>query len=1034
MDRPLISIIMPVYNTEKYLKRCIESVIKQSYRNIELIIVNDCSPGNAEEIIHNYMKIDKRIKYITYEKNKGLFCARLEGAKKATGEYIAFIDSDDYVTRDFYNRLIISSEIHNSDIVIGKTIYEKSNGEHYINNFHDCCFLFDELQGEEIKTKYFGQKGLCYSWHTVWNKIYKKSLWNKCVPFYETITEHLIMTEDIAFSTILFYYANKISTVQNDGYFYCQNDTASTNVESITIKKFEKNMKDIGLVFSFINDFFKKINAPKHIVELFDEKKKYYARMWNELSYNTFSGLNKKHASEIMESFYPNYQEVTTADDHFFELINTKWNGGLEHIKDVIADDKYEYVSFDIFDTLISRPLYNPTDLFYMLDKKFESLYKTNISFSKLRILSESIAREKENHLNPTFEDVNINEIYDYMIQELSIPSHVAHIMKEEEKNLEKKLCTQRKSMKELYDLALLCGKKVIIVSDMYLDEETITEILKNNGYEGYEKLYLSSMLRLTKYSGGIFKYVLKDLKVNANNILHLGDTWTNDIVNAQAAGMDTFFIPKAIEVFENKIPNVVTNNCAYIGKTACGIVEDSKELMKSLGYRSMIAMIANKYFDNPYRSFNEHSDFNVDPYFMGYYAVGMHMAGLMQWMIKNLKEDGYESVHFMSRDGYLPMMIYEKFKDALKDIPNSEYIYTSRKALLPGMLMNKLDFYDLPIEFRNHTPKTIIKLLKFCSIDIQENEFVEMLRKKGFSYNKSFENENEYIKFIKYYLENIYSQEKYDENYKLAQKYYSKLDGNKDVTFDLGYSGRIQGAVSRLAQQPINVYFIHSDSKKYGTTSRKEGFKIKSFYDFSPNMTGLIREHIFSDPGPSCIGFEEKNENIIPILEIEEKEYQDLFIISLIQKGSLDFIDDYLEEFSEYIDYLPFKSHEVSLSFEGMLINSKDNDRKIFNSSYFEDLVYGARDKINIYNFITEEINNVKNNGYGCLNESYMDYSAMVQSILWGRSKITKFIVYAIFDRKTLKQKVKIKMKNNSVLFNVCKKGYKGIKKIFNK
>ena len=77
---------MPVYNTEKYLKRCIESVIKQSYRNIELIIVNDCSPGNAEEIIHNYMKIDKRIKYITYEKNKGLFCARLEGAKEATGE------------------------------------------------------------------------------------------------------------------------------------------------------------------------------------------------------------------------------------------------------------------------------------------------------------------------------------------------------------------------------------------------------------------------------------------------------------------------------------------------------------------------------------------------------------------------------------------------------------------------------------------------------------------------------------------------------------------------------------------------------------------------------------------------------------------------------------------------------------------------------------------------------------------------------------------------------------------------------------
>ena len=195
--------------------------------------------------------------------------------------------------------------------------------------------------------------------------------------------------------------------------------------------------------------------------------------------------------------------------------------------------------------------------------------------------------------------------------------------------------------------------------------------------------------------------------------------------------------------------------------------------------------------------------------------------------------------------------------------------------------------------------------------------------------------------------------------------------------------------------------------------------------------MTGLIREHIFSDPGPSCIGFEEKNEEILPILESEEKEYQDLFIINLIQRGSLDFIDDYLEKFSAYIDYLPFKSHEVSLSFEGMLINSKNNDRKIFNSSYFEDLVYGARDKINIYNFITEEINNVKNNGYGCLNESYMDYSTMVQSILWGRSKVTKFIVYAIFDRKTLKEKVKCKLKNHRVVFKVCKRGYKVLKKL---
>ncbi|MDB2157103.1 MULTISPECIES: HAD-IA family hydrolase [Clostridium] len=1034
MNNQFISIIMPVYNTEKYLERCIESIINQSYKKIELIIVNDCSPGNAEEIIHEYMKHDSRIKYVTYDKNKGLFGARLEGAKIATGEYIAFIDSDDYVTIDFYNCLIKNAECNKSDIVIGNTIYQKESGENYINNFHDCCFLFNQLEGEEIQKKYFEQKGLCYSWHTVWNKIYRKSLWDRCFPFYNKITEHLIMTEDIAFSTILFYYAKRVTTVQNDGYFYCQNDTASTNVDSITIQKFTKNMQDISLVFKFINEFFEEVNAPENIINLFNEKKKYYARMWNELACNTFVGKDKKSALKIMNEFYPSYNDHTTEDDHFFESINTKWNGGLEHIKDKITNGDYEYISFDIFDTLITRPLYNPTDLFYMLDKKFEEIYKTNVSFNKLRILSESIAREKESHINPSFQDVNIDEIYDYMVKELSIPRDIADIMKKEEKYLEMKLCAQRKSIKELFDLALISGKKVIIVSDMYLDEECITEILKNNGYKGYEKLYLSSTLRLTKYSGAIFKYVLKDLKVDGNKILHLGDTWINDIVNAQKVGMDTVFIPKAIEVFENKISNVATNNCGYIGKTACGIVQNSEELMNSLGYRSMIAVIANKYFDNPYRTFNEFSDFNIDPYFMGYYTVGMHMMGLIKWIVNNLEEDGYETIHFMSRDGYLPMMVYEKYFEKFNDIPRAEYIYTSRKALLPGMLVNKSEYFDLPIEYRNHTPKTILKLLKFCSKDSEQSAIESILKQNGILYNKVFESEHEYTKFIKYYLENLYSQNKYEENYELAQKYYSKLHKINDVTFDLGYSGRIQGSVSRLAEQPINVYFIHSDSKRSGSISRKQGFKIKNFYDFTPNMTGLIREHILSDPGPSCIGFEETNSGIIPVLEHTTKEFQDLFIINLMQKGALDFVDDYLGNFAEYIEYLPFKCQEVSLPFEGMLINSKDIDRKIFNASYFEDLVYGARDKINIYRFINNEISQIHARSFSYFENSCTDYSCMIQSLVMGRNKLIKLITYAVFDRKSLKEKVKNKLKNRPIMQKVCKKLYRGLRKIWRK
>lgn len=196
--------------------------------------------------------------------------------------------------------------------------------------------------------------------------------------------------------------------------------------------------------------------------------------------------------------------------------------------------------------------------------------------------------------------------------------------------------------------------------------------------------------------------------------------------------------------------------------------------------------------------------------------------------------------------------------------------------------------------------------------------------------------------------------------------------------------------------------------------------------------MTGLIREHLFSDPGPSCIGFNKKEGGISPKFEDEEKDFQDLFIVDLIQRGALDFTRDYITAFREYIKYIPFKSQEVSLVFEGMLINAKDFDRRIFKASYFEDLVYGARDRINIYDFIKNEIEILKSENSILSLDSGMDYSSMIEKILWGRNRIIKCIIYAMFDRKILKEKVKTKLKDKPIIFKACKKGYKILKKIF--
>ena len=982
-----LSVVIPVYNTEQYLPRCIDSLINQTYKNIEFIFVNDCSPGNAEEIIKKYQEQDSRIKYVTYDKNRGLFRARMAGAEKAKGEYIAFMDSDDYATLDFYNTLIKCAEEKNAEIAIGKTIFKNVSTIDSVRNLHDECFLFDKIEGENVRKVYFGQKGLCFSWHTVWNKIYKKDLWDKCFPYYKKIDTHLIMTEDIAFSSLLFYNAKSVATVENDGYFYCENEGASTNAAKTTLKRFTKNMSDIKRVFDFVNEYFDEVGADSYIVNSFNETKKYYARMWQELADNTFKGDELKAADEIMRDFIGDFKEHTNRDYHFFASMSSKWNGGLESIKDTIAKSKCKYVSFDIFDTLIMRYVYNPEDIFLLMNKKFEEVYKSNISFDKLRIGAERVCRMKFGNSHPEYQDVNIDEIYDTLSEYYNIPLDVAKTMEAEEKKLEIKFSRRRKSAFELFDVAKLSGKEVILTSDMYLDEATIRAILDKAGYSGYKKLYISSVLRKTKANGDIFKAVIKDLGAKASDILHIGDTWINDIERPKSLGISTIFFPKAKEVFENKINGINTNLCHNIGETVCGIMCNPSKFKDSLGYRCMLALVSGYYFDNPYRSFNDESDFNGSPYFIGYYALGMHMVALSKWICDNSAE--YDNIYFMARDGYLPMLAYNIFRN--NENPKGEYIYTSRKLLLPLMIESKEDFFDLPVEYRNHTPATILELLSFCCKDYNAKTL-------DFDVNKTFTDENQFNNFITFFVDNLYDSSKHNEAIERCKKYYAPLAKGNNVSFDMGYSGRIQTAVSRACGNGIDALFVHSDSKRYSNMKRKGNYKIKTFYDFYPYMSGLIREHILSDSSSSCIGIDE---NINLIFDGIEKLYQDSFVVNQIQQGAIDFVKDFKNTFIEYFDYIDFKPYESSMVFEGYLRCGKDFDRQIFKASYFEDLVYGSKDNINIYEFIKNYLVTLPVSE-GAKNA--VTKRDMLETVVAGHDRLVRAFAYIIFDPELFK------------------------------
>ena len=125
---PKVSIIIPIYNVEQYLPKCLDSVINQTYKNLEIICVNDCSLDDSLEICQQYATKDSRIKIIDRKQNGGLSATRNSGLEVASGEYVYFIDSDDYIDLDYIEKMVSEAIKNDAKVVLNTNILYKING------------------------------------------------------------------------------------------------------------------------------------------------------------------------------------------------------------------------------------------------------------------------------------------------------------------------------------------------------------------------------------------------------------------------------------------------------------------------------------------------------------------------------------------------------------------------------------------------------------------------------------------------------------------------------------------------------------------------------------------------------------------------------------------------------------------------------------------------------------------------------------------------------------------------------------------
>ena len=218
----LVSVIIPLYNKEKYIKRCIDSLVKQTYKNLQIIIVDDGSTDNSTDIISQYK--DERIELIQ-KKNEGVSLTRNRGIESSKGKYIAFVDADDYVSKDYIYNLI--QQYETKDIQLATSGYYQTDGE---NVFGERAF---EYYGNmrKIPDEYY-ILGDC---HTIWGKLYIKEIIN----LHNIRFKKINISEDSFFNLEYSQFVTNISCIFKKDYYYVQYENGNNLTAKAEFSYFE---------------------------------------------------------------------------------------------------------------------------------------------------------------------------------------------------------------------------------------------------------------------------------------------------------------------------------------------------------------------------------------------------------------------------------------------------------------------------------------------------------------------------------------------------------------------------------------------------------------------------------------------------------------------------------------------------------------------------------------------------------------------------------------------------------------------------
>ena len=478
------------------------------------------------------------------------------------------------------------------------------------------------------------------------------------------------------------------------------------------------------------------------------------------------------------------------------------------------------------------------------------------------------------------------------------------------------------------------------------------------------------------------------------------------------------FYFPKALDAMNLKT-NGILNNLFYVPK---GEMLNIAHGQYFFVMRCIKALIANYYFDNPFVNFIYDSNYNCDPKLIGYAALGTSMLGIIKWLLDDLEKQDYDKIQFLARDGYLAKKIYDRMARLYKNAPESGYFYMSRKSLMPFLIKNKYDLYQV-CNVINIGVFTVRDVVKYIFKPDKLNYIFEILEKNSIALDKKFFSKEEYYRFCNVIIKNIFDQDdikEYSSMNKNILNMFEKSFGGKTATFDIGYSARPQVILSRILNKPIDAYFVHTNRDETSNNSKTSKFVVKSFYDYTPSVMGQIREYFISSISRSCIGYDNDGN---PVFEDFKPSFIESFVINKMQTGAIKFIDDFIYFFGDYYKDLNFRCQDLNFLLDNYLNHPKQIDMLVFKECYYFDEISNGVNKVrgNIFELWQKFL---VQNGLAKIDKNVF---------LADKNIFYRFIVYFILDRKTCKERVYARLLKYPFILNPLRYTYKSLRAIKN-